>query len=332
MVKVDCVEFTQQYRIIRKIGDGGFSDIFLGTNRHTNNPVAVKMVNLMKYSHSENTLKFLKNESSLLSKLSHVNIIHLLDYFNSNNYIYLVLDYEDNNDLLEYLMHSKGLKNLEVINIYRQIVSSIDYCHNHNICHRDIKPENFLIGRDGWVRLIDFGLAVEVEKDKLISLACGSFSYAAPEVIQCRAYNPYKSDMWGLGILLYVLLTNDVPYDADNKPELLHQYRTRRLLFSPRWAPYYKEILHSLLNFNPRERMDTKGVLEIFPDYDISTIKYLNKKQGLLEGFPNIVKPKKPKNNILYTLLDMSCVLCCCYPQVLSKNTSKSNSELLEFD
>ena len=126
MVKVDCVEITQQYRIIRQIADGGFSDIFLGTSRHTNNPVAIKMVNLMKHSYSENTLKFLKNESNILSNLSHVNIIRLLDYFNSKNYIYLVLDYEDNDDLLEYLTRSKGLRNLEIINIYSAIIKASD--------------------------------------------------------------------------------------------------------------------------------------------------------------------------------------------------------------
>ena len=136
--------------------------------------------------------------------------------------------------MLDYIISHGKLKEKQARKFSRQIVSALDYCHRNSIVHRDLKIENILISKTGDIKIIDFGLSNLFAPRGHLKTFCGSLYFAAPELLQARAYVGPEVDVWSFGIVLYVLVCGKVPFDDQSMPAL-HAKIKKGLVDYPNW-------------------------------------------------------------------------------------------------
>jgi serine/threonine protein kinase len=120
----------------------------------------------------------------------------------------------DGGELFQYLSTHGALHEEEAVYIFRQLVEALAYCHRLSIFHRDLKPENILLDKRTFtVKLIDFGMAAYQPTGDKLKTPCGSPHYAAPELLQGQPYDGSKADVWSLGVVLYLMLVGDLPFN-----------------------------------------------------------------------------------------------------------------------
>ena len=199
--------FASSYQIIENIGNGAFGKVVKAINKKNQEIVAVKILNINK---SKSKYENIKTEANILKELNHINIVKYLDYFESGNNIYIVMEYLDGGTLKQYIEKNKENINENIARIIiKQILNALSYLHyTCNICHRDVKPDNimFSIKDDiNSVKLLDFGLSTDNFESKNYLINCGTLSYMAPEQISNNTYSK-AVDIWSVGIILYMML------------------------------------------------------------------------------------------------------------------------------
>ncbi|KAI8908346.1 kinase-like domain-containing protein [Gorgonomyces haynaldii] len=196
-------------RLVSVIGQGSFAVVFLGMRR--NQKVAVKC--LYKQGLTSSQLALQMSEANLLTTLKHDNIIKLLETIETDDCVYLVLEYCET-DLFDFIMASSRPE-AETKRLFSQLCHAVDFCHQMNVYHRDLKPENVLLIA-GDVKLADFGLATQHSLSN--EFGCGSVRYMAPECLSGvdagmpLPYSCAANDVWSLGIILINLLTGKNPW------------------------------------------------------------------------------------------------------------------------
>ncbi len=202
-----------KYEIIRWLGGGSFGDVYLAKDKIIDKEFAIKVSRLY-----EKEIEILKKEARILSELNHNNIVRFYSIDIIENKICLVMEYVDG-DSLRSLIGERKLEIEKIKNITVQILDALSYAHKKGFLHRDIKPENILIEKKtGNVKITDFGLAA-LFKGALLSLSfAGTPIYLAPEGWEGK-YLP-QTDIFGVGCILYEMLTGEPPFKADNFAEL----------------------------------------------------------------------------------------------------------------
>ncbi|KAI1239607.1 hypothetical protein IHE44_0011025 [Lamprotornis superbus] len=192
-----------------------------------------------------------KLEIDAMKDLSHQHICRLYHVIETPKKIFMVLEYCPGGELFDYIISKDHLSEEEARIFFRQIVSAIAYVHSQGYAHRDLKPENLLIDEEHNLKLIDFGLCAKPKGglDYHLSTCCGSPAYAAPELIQGKAYIGSEADIWSMGVLLYALLCGFLPFDDDN---VMAVYRKimRGKYSTPNWlSPSSTRLLDQMLQF-----------------------------------------------------------------------------------
>lgn len=136
--------------------------------------------------------------------------------------------------MLDYIISHGKLKEKQARKFSRQISSALDYCHRNSIVHRDLKIENILISKTGDIKIIDFGLSNLFAPRSHLRTFCGSLYFAAPELLQAKAYTGPEVDVWSFGIVLYVLVCGKVPFD-DQSMQALHAKIKKGVVEYPNW-------------------------------------------------------------------------------------------------
>ena len=208
------------YIMDKKLGEGRFSKVYLATHKLTSEQVAIKII-FKKDDTSKGALSHIKSEIDILKRAKHNNIGKLFSVIETNERIYLVQEYIEGKDLSNFITQSGKIQSKikKVCYFFRQIISAMEYMDTLGIAHRDLKPENILINEKYEIKLVDFGLGSIYKinnNNKLLKTRCGSPFYCAPEMILGKKYCGNLSDIWSLGIILYYMIFNELPfYEVD---------------------------------------------------------------------------------------------------------------------
>lgn len=218
----------QTYRVERKIGEGGFGAVYEGTHLSLGRRVAIKTLLPGLERDSSLVTRFFR-EARLLSQLSHPNIVTVFDGGNTETGVFfLVMELLDGSPLNEWVGQGRGLPFATAIGIFKQICAGVEEAHRVGLVHRDLKPANVFLekrpGRGLHVKVLDFGLARHVTMDTHITrdgFMLGTPGYAAPEQITASAEPDARSDVYGLGAILYFLLAGRNPFGGENPQSIM---------------------------------------------------------------------------------------------------------------
>ncbi|XP_060066134.1 PAS domain-containing serine/threonine-protein kinase-like [Ylistrum balloti] len=210
-----------KYETLSSIGKGAFGFVKLACRRTDNTQAVVKFIKKKKVLKECWTVDRkwgkIPLEVSLLTKLDHPNIVRVVDVFENEDFIQMVMEKHGSGmDLFEFIDRSPLMDESLASYIFRQMVSAVAYLHSHQILHRDIKDENIILDEHFGIKLIDFGAAAYLSKDKLFGTFCGTLEYCSPEVLMGNKYRGPELEMWSLGVTLYTLVFGENPFfDVD---------------------------------------------------------------------------------------------------------------------
>ena len=211
--------FDGRYRIVRKLGSGGMANVYLAEDQELGRRVAIKILN-DRHANDEQFVERFRREAKNAASLSHPNIVSIYDRGEAEGTYYIAMEYLAGRSLKELIL-SRGPAPVSVaVDYARQILSALRFAHRNGIVHRDIKPHNCLVDAEGHVKVTDFGIARAgasqmTEEGSII----GTAQYLSPE--QARGTQvDQRSDLYSLGIVLYEMLTGNVPFTGDSPVEI----------------------------------------------------------------------------------------------------------------
>ena len=273
------------YRFIKTLGQGSMGKVKLAEHNDTKQLVAIKIIprfpNPVDIPHNfeydpkgdERVLR----EAFTLSLLDHPFIVKCLDFLATKDYFYVVTEYVQGINLLDY-MNQCHMTEDTARQVIRQLVSALDYCHQNHIVHRDLKMENMMLdtsnikddtslkrlsprrksdGKDTKfvrIKLLDFGLANLYKHDRLLSTSCGSLYYAAPELLKSKNYIGPEIDIWSLGVCVYTLICGQVPFDGPNIFSLRAKIMAGIVEYPDNMSEECIEFLGGMLTVDPKQR------------------------------------------------------------------------------
>jgi len=248
----------------KKLGEGSYGSVFKAKNKGTGASRAVKSIakELMK-----NQDKF-RQEIQIMKMMDHPNIIKLYESFEDRKYIYLVMELCTGGELFDRIIEVGHFTEPQAATLMQQIVRAIFYMHEQHVVHRDLKPENFIfLNKDpiekSLVKIIDFGLSCYFKPDQVLTTKAGTPYYVAPQVLAGK-YDQL-SDMWSLGVIMYVLLCGYPPFFGESDADVLSKVRLGNFAFMPNdWKNVSEDamnLIRMLLKMNPRDRYTAEQAL-----------------------------------------------------------------------
>ncbi|TVX94754.1 Stk1 family PASTA domain-containing Ser/Thr kinase [Paenibacillus agilis] len=201
-----------RYEIIARVGEGGMALVYKALDVLLNRYVAVKVLR-QQFVHDEEFVRRFRREAQSAASLSHPNVVSIYDVGQEDEVHYIVMECIDGQNLNEIIKERAPLQPEEAIRIATQICDALDHAHHNHIIHRDIKPHNILIGQNGRVKVTDFGIARAVTSSTITQTGSvvGSVHYFSPEHAKGISTGE-KSDLYSLGIVLYQMLTGQLPF------------------------------------------------------------------------------------------------------------------------
>ncbi|KAF6074107.1 calcium/calmodulin dependent protein kinase IG [Phyllostomus discolor] len=265
----DCSSWKKQTTNIRKtfifmevLGSGAFSEVFLVKQRMTGKLFALKCIKKSPAFRDSS----LENEIAVLKKIKHENIVTLEDIYESATHYYLVMQLVSGGELFDRILERGVYTEKDASLVIQQVLSAVKYLHENGIVHRDLKPENLLYltpEENSKIMITDFGLS-KMEQSGVMSTACGTPGYVAPEVL---AQKPYSKavDCWSIGVITYILLCGYPPFYEETESKLFEKIKEGYFEFeSPFWddiSESAKDFICHLLEKDPNERYTCEKAL-----------------------------------------------------------------------
>lgn len=251
------------YILQGSIGEGAFSLVKLCQDRHTHVYYACKIIPKSRLNTIHLETRF-EIEIRINQQLHHPGIVQMFDLLVDVNNYYVIMEFCPNGELFQYIVDRNRLKENEAQPILRQILETLKYLHSMGVSHRDLKPENVLIDQLGHIKISDFGLSrfVDVNNRNLVNTPCGSPCYASPECISGKPYNGYTTDVWSAGVILYAMLTGQLPWTKRNQTQLFAQIKRGEYSIPSYLSKDCKDIIKGLMTVDYEERLTIDQALE----------------------------------------------------------------------
>eukprot|EP00102_Acyrthosiphon_pisum_P019292 XP_016656502.1 PREDICTED: calcium/calmodulin-dependent protein kinase type 1 isoform X2 [Acyrthosiphon pisum] len=205
---------------------------------------AVKIIDKKALKGKEDSLD---NEIKVLRRLTHPNIVQLLETFEDKSKVYLIMELVTGGELFDRIVQKGSYTEKDAAHLIRQVLGAVDYMHEQGVVHRDLKPENLLYystDDDSKIMISDFGLS-KIEDSGVMATACGTPGYVAPEVLAQKPYGK-AVDVWSIGVISYILLCGYPPFYDENDANLFAQILKGEFEFD---SPYWDDISDSAKNF-----------------------------------------------------------------------------------
>ena len=233
---MEQARIPDRYRLIEEVGQGGMAVVFRAQDETLKREVAIKVLHQHLASEPESKAR-LEREAQAVAKLRHPNILEIFDYSGtSSTSSYIVTEFIDGQTLTQFLSaHTIGFPEVAAL-LAAEICGALGHAHGVGIIHRDVKPENVMIRRDGLVKLMDFGIAqmLDLARMTVTGQLLGSPAYMAPEIVEGKRID-FRTDVFSVGIMLYLLATGKLPFSGKNPHEVLRRI-TEGKFPDPRFA------------------------------------------------------------------------------------------------
>ena len=263
--------FSSHYKILSFLGEGSYGKVFKAREISTGRVIAVKK---MSIGDSQSKYNKIIKEINLLKSLDHPNIVKYYDFFQEEEYIYLMMEYLEGCTLKQYIKNNENISEDNARIIIKQLLTALSYLHyTCDICHRDVKPENIMFKEKNDInhlKLLDFGLSLDSFESKKHLENCGTLVYMAPELLNNIKYTK-GVDVWSVGIILYMLLMkgkNPFYNKGDSRETIIKNIRSNNVIFScdndnlNQISKMGKDLINKLLKKNPLYRYTIRSALE----------------------------------------------------------------------
>ncbi|XP_029318734.1 testis-specific serine/threonine-protein kinase 6 [Cottoperca gobio] len=274
------------YTVKSNLGEGMFGKVMNAYSTGLKRRVAIKVIDKKKVE-ATYLERFLSREMEIIRSLNHPNIVKTLDIVESHqSKVYVVMELCVKGDVLKHINVKGALPEHSGCRLFTQLCEAVQYLHNIDLAHRDLKCENLLLDKHCNLKVCDFGFSKRLTythgKVVLSETFCGTSSYAAPEILQSFPYNPKVSDVWSMGVVLYMMLYASMPYDATNirrmvEIQILHIINFPNIP-SVSWEA--KDLIRSILHPVVEQR---------------NTIQNMLQSPWMLLGGKTAMKPPTPK-------------------------------------
>ncbi|GAN03366.1 aurora kinase A-B [Mucor ambiguus] len=255
----------EDFEVARDLGKGNFGSVFLAREKSRKLIVALKVMYKQQIK-DMGIQKQLEREINIQGHLRHPNILGLYGYFHDDKRIFIILEYAANGALYDELRKRIRFTEEEAAKYIAQMVDALGYLHSNQVIHRDIKPENLMLGRNGEIKIGDFGWSVRTERLKRGTL-CGTLDYLPPEMVEGRVHDK-NVDIWSLGILLYELIVGSPPFEEkqaenDDVSSAITYERIRNVeLHFPKYVSKdAADLISKLLKYNSGDRLPLRNIM-----------------------------------------------------------------------
>eukprot|EP00922_Rhytidocystis_sp_ex-Travisia-forbesii_P018963 GHVS01028161.1.p1 GENE.GHVS01028161.1~~GHVS01028161.1.p1 ORF type:complete len:704 (+),score=129.27 GHVS01028161.1:94-2205(+) len=257
-------DLSDRYLKVRTLGVGAFGEVVLCVDKVTKAERAVKMIKKSPTSAGADGKLLLEVE--LLKLLDHPNIMKLYEFFEDNQFFYIVSEVYSGGELFDAIIDRQKFSEKDAANCMKQVLSGVSYLHKHKQVHRDLKPENLLLDSsadDAIIKIVDFGLAAHFTAQEILKEKLGTAYYIAPEVLQSN-YDQ-QCDVWSCGVILYVLLCGYPPFNGATDPEIMDKVRLGEFRFlDADWKEVSedaKSLIREMLTIDTKKRITSAAAL-----------------------------------------------------------------------
>lgn len=255
-----------RYELGKKIGSGGMAEVYCAYDKTLDRHVAVKILHEAYRADAEFIEKF-HSEAKAAARLSHPNIVNIFDVGIDGDDHYIVMEYVQGNSLKDKIRQEGALEILTATRIAKDIANGLAHAHAHNLVHCDIKPHNILMTPDGHAKIADFGIARAITESTTTysGNVIGSVHYFSPEQAQGGTITP-KSDVYSLGIVMYEMLTNRLPFTGENPVAIamkhIEEDPVTPISIRPQIPPMLEAIVLRAMNKNPELRLSSFDMIQ----------------------------------------------------------------------
>lgn len=252
--------FGGRYQLGRYLGRGASATVWEACHSETGVKVAVKV-----FDQGSGDVRQAAREAHVLSRVPHPNILQVFEVIESSLHAQMVCEHIDGESLRAFAqrMPQRRLDPGLARRLYRQVVRGISYCHDRLVIHRDVKLENLLLDRGGKrVKIVDFGFAAQVASNTATSRAfCGTPSYMAPELVRREPYSGFATDVWALGVVLFVLLCGTLPFVAPSEVQLYAKIRRGDFVCPEVLGDMPRRLIRACMTYDAAGRPDSAALL-----------------------------------------------------------------------